>query len=230
MHTHLLSTETVPQLHHVYLVHIAVTTLQPRPSFYRARNFFFLSRGAPPPRRRRASRATAAPPPRRRRASRAPARATKFLPRMQLFFFKKKIPPAARARGRTAAPQAPCIPRTGTRDQVSTAHAPKPQKNQRGPGAAPPQHEQFFPPNQRQSSTCRFMRKRRPDSASSKKRTRTGPVPRRRSTRNVLIPRPAAVLFSPPSATYATSATPREGRRRAARRNSLKIATNCNIF
>ena len=81
-------------------------------------------------------------------------------------------------------------------------------KNQRGPGAAPPQHAQFFdsqaapwrfcfPPNQRQSSTCRFMRK-------SKKQTSTGPVPRRRSTRNFLIPSPAAFFFSSPSATYAT--------------------------
>jgi hypothetical protein len=39
------------------------------------------------------------------------------------------------------------------------------------------------------------MRKRRPDSASNKKRTSVAPVPRHRSTRNFLIPRQPRGVF-----------------------------------
>ena len=107
MHTHLVSTETVPQLHHVYLVHIAVTTLQPRPSFYRACNFFFSFRevhrrpaGAVHPAHAPKppsffTRARGAPAHRRRRACR---RDQVFTAHPTFFLFSKPAP-AARARG-----------------------------------------------------------------------------------------------------------------------------------
>jgi hypothetical protein len=64
------------------------------------------------------------------------AAATKFLPRIQLFSFFKTPSGGTRA-GCTAAPQAPCIPRNGMRDQVSTAHAPKPVAARRDQCMAP---------------------------------------------------------------------------------------------